>query len=214
MRKGCIKVKLGEPFGQLRSIKEAKRAPDGMRRILCLCLACGTEKPIRLATLRNGHSRTCGCSKVKHRLSHEGMPEYTAWTHMMGRCLNPQHIVYYNYGGRGIKVCDRWHDFAAFLADVGKRPTPEHSLDRYPDNDGDYEPGNVRWATPKEQARNRRDTKMLTYKGETKSLCDFAEEYGIKRITLTIRLRRGWTVKQALTTPVASRRVSRRRRVT
>lgn len=212
MRKPRAKGKRGEIFGQLQVIKEGTRAKDGTRRLLCLCLACGTEKNIRIVTLRNGHSQTCGCSRISHRMSYEGLPEYTAWRHMLGRCLNPQDRVYYNYGGRGIKVCERWHDFALFLEDVGKRPTPEHSLDRHPDNNGDYEPGNIRWATPKEQARNRRDTKMLTYNGETKSLSEFAEEYGIKHVTLTHRLRRGWTVKQALITPVKAKNLPRKMR--
>lgn len=89
-----------------------------------------------------------------------GTPEYDIWRSMNQRCANPNVRNYDNYGGRGIRVCDRWrHDFTAFLADVGYRPSKHHSLDRYPDKNGNYEPGNVRWALPDEQAKNRRTAK-------------------------------------------------------
>lgn len=84
-----------------------------------------------------------------------------------------------NYGGRGITVCERWLSYEAFLADVGERPTAKHTLDRYPNNDGHYEPGNVRWATRKEQARNRRSARMVTIDGETRSAIEWAETAGI-----------------------------------
>ena len=91
---------------------------------------------------------------IRHGLSNS--PEYRIWAGMKSRCYNPKHESFRHYGARGIKVCDRWlHDFLAFLQDVGSRPSPNHSLDRI-ENDGNYEPGNVRWATPAEQLINRR----------------------------------------------------------
>lgn len=85
-------------------------------------------------------------------------PEYQSWLNMRGRCLDPKNNRYFLYGGRGITVDPAWqHDFAAFFSHVGHKPTPKHSLDRHPNPDGHYEPGNVRWATPQEQRRNRRD---------------------------------------------------------
>lgn len=119
---------------------------------------------------------------------------------MKSRCYNPKNIRYANYGARGIKVCDEWiHSFSTFLSDVGKRPSPNHSIDRI-NNDGDYELGNIRWATRKEQALNRSSNRFLTYEGKTKHLGIWAEELGIKRTTLTQRLNAyGWSIEKALT---------------
>jgi hypothetical protein len=85
-------------------------------------------------------------------------PEYRAWCDLRARCNNPNFKQWADYGGRGIKVCDRWASYAAFLADMGRRPSPKHSIDRWPNPDGDYEPGNCRWATRKEQRHNRRSS--------------------------------------------------------
>ena len=84
-------------------------------------------------------------------------PEYISWTNLVQRCTNPKNVSFNNYGGRGITVCERWLKFENFLADMGRRPSAKHSLDRYPDNDGNYEPSNCRWATAKQQAHNSRN---------------------------------------------------------
>lgn len=119
---------------------------------------------------------------------------------MLERCLNPKAISYPRYGGRGITVCDRWQlDFAAFFEDVGLRPTPEHSIDRWPDNDGNYEPGNVRWATKSEQARHRRSSRLVTAFGETLNLVEWSNRKNIPIQTLWNRLDRGIAPEIALT---------------
>lgn len=121
---------------------------------------------------------------------------------MKRRCHSETDDAYPNYGGRGIKVCDQWRNsFAAFLADMGERPSPWHTLDRI-DNDGNYEPGNVRWALRADQNRNTRKNLMLTYNGKTQHLSAWAKETGLKREAIAARLRRGLSVKDALTKPV------------
>jgi hypothetical protein len=125
-----------------------------------ICEACGAAFAVRRFVVVKGDGKFCSnaCSSVKHGENRVGRMtvEYRAWANMKTRCLNPRIWNYDRYGGRGITVCNRWSDsYEAFLADVGRRPSPTHSLDRI-DVNGDYEPGNVRWATPTEQAQNRR----------------------------------------------------------
>ena len=126
----------------------------------CVC-DCGNEKTVDSQSLRVGHTRSCGCifiEMLQSRRKHGsyGTPEYKAWARAIQRCSNNKNISWANYGGRGISVCEEWRrDFGAFLSCVGKRPSSRHSLDRI-DNDGNYEPGNVRWATHSQQMFNRR----------------------------------------------------------
>lgn len=129
-----------------------------------------------------------------------GTPEYIAWSHMRARCLNPNHRQYKDYGGRGIAICEPWEAFEAFLADMGKRPTAGHSLDRR-ENDKGYSPENCRWATKQEQNRNHRGNHVLTFNGESKCIQDWADATGIRHTAIRVRLQRGWTVEKALTTP-------------
>ena len=129
-------------------------------------------------------------------------PLIHVWRQMRGRCNNPNYKCYAHYGGRGIKVCERWASFWNFVADVGERPTPKHKLDRI-DNERGYEPGNVRWVTQKEQLRNQRRNRMLTFQGRTQCLAAWAEELGMGRTVLQKRVVEfGWSVERALTTPV------------
>lgn len=121
------------------------------------------------------------------------------WGDMKGRCLNPAHRNYADYGGRGISICERWLTYENFLADMGERP-PGRSLDRL-NNDGNYEPSNCRWATPKEQARNTRSNRLITYKGETKCMAQWADDLGLPKHTLEQRVAKGWDIEKALTTP-------------
>lgn len=147
----------------MRIVGEAGRDSAHRRRVLCLCV-CGKEFVADAWKVNNGWTKSCGClkSKVvsalrfKHGQSRPHTPEYMAWSLMKNRCLNPNDDRYDRYGGRGISVYQEWIDsFESFFSFMGKRPTAKHSLDRYPNNDGNYEPGNVRWATAIEQRRNQ-----------------------------------------------------------
>jgi hypothetical protein len=127
-------------------------------------------------------------------------PEYKVWQSMLARCRNPNLKVWPLYGGRGIRVCERWHDFAAFIEDMGWRPGANHSLERI-DNDGHYEPGNVRWATTAEQQRNKRTNRFIEYQGERLTREDWAARFNLDPTTLRYRLAQGWPIEKALTEP-------------
>ena len=131
-----------------------------------------------------------------------GSVEYNAWNSMIARCYRLTHHAYNDYGGRGIKVCDRWlESYPNFLEDMGRRPNKGYSLDRKLVN-GNYEPDNCRWATKTEQNRNRRDSNPLLYMGELKTLAEWAEVVNIPRLVLHDRIRRrGWDLDKAMTTP-------------
>ncbi len=120
--------------------------------------------------------------KVRHGNGRRGKrtPEYIAWGHMKSRCYIPTNASYKGHGGRGIIVCDRWlHSFENFLADMGERPSSKHSLDRFPDKNGNYEPSNCRWATPIEQSNNTRRNRIIVFNGQTKTASEWGRELGI-----------------------------------
>lgn len=151
---------VGQRFGRLTVIARAGTRKDRAVYWSCQC-ECGGTTLVVSKHLLSGESQSCGCLKndlLRERSTTHGAtryPEYEIWQAMIGRCSRPASSGYRNYGGRGIAVCERWRDsFEAFLADVGRRPSPLHSIDRI-DNDGNYEPGNVRWATREQQVRNR-----------------------------------------------------------
>lgn len=148
---------VGQRFGRLTVLSREQRNLRGRLQWVCIC-DCGRKVVILEYNLRDGNSKSCGCGReVSHRK--HGLrkaPEYRLWQNMVQRCGNPNNPRYDDYGGRGIRVCARWRkSFAAFYADVGPRPSAKHSIDRI-DNDGNYEPGNVRWATAYQQVHNRR----------------------------------------------------------
>lgn len=135
-----------------------------------------------------------------HKTAENPSREYVIWRNMRARCTNPTDVGFHKYGGRGIAVCAPWlDDFVNFLADMGRCPGPSHSIERI-DNDGNYEPGNCRWATPKEQANNRRSSRYLTFNGEVATMTQWAERVGLKVATLHARLKAGWSEERALTT--------------
>ena len=171
---------------------------------LCKC-SCGKEKVVRGASLKTGTSKSCGCKGHDWCRTHgmEGTSIYNTWAGMLQRCNNKNYHQFHHYGGRGITVCDEWRKFETFYADMGGRPEGR-SLDRI-DNDGNYCKDNCRWATKKEQIRNRRTSTFLTYKGQTLSVSGWAEELGIKRKCLERRIRDGWPTEKALTTPKSGR---------
>lgn len=166
----------------------------------CRC-ECGTKRVVNGAHLRNGKTVSCGCYKVEARTTHglHKHPMYRTWAGMKSRCSNPKDAWYRRYGGRGIKVCERWLDFANFYADVGDRPKG-HTLDRI-DNDGDYTPENVRWATPPQQQETKTQTsRYLTAFGVTRTVDEWADHTGLAKGTIFMRLHRGWSVAKALRT--------------
>lgn len=197
-------LSLEPKFGRLKAIKRVENR-CGRVTFLCKC-DCGGETSVNSNNLTSGAVQSCGClgreigiGVSKHGGSYS--PTYVSWSSMLKRCTNPNFDSYPRYGGRGITVCDRWRDYANFLADMGERPEG-HSLDRYPNNTGNYEPGNVRWATPREQQRNRSDNVLITHGGLTLGLHEWSERTKIDARTIYGRLKADWPVAEALTTPV------------
>jgi len=135
------------------------------------------------------------------------LPERRIYDTMKQRCYNRRHDHYDRYGGRGIVVCERWRkSFAAFLMDMGRRPTPQHTIDRI-DNDGDYEPSNCRWATKKQNCRNRKTSHTITVDGVTRTLVEWSEITGINRHTIAQRIANGLDPKKAVSIrPMRTRR--------
>jgi len=163
--------RIGMRYGRLVVTERAENRNEKSRWV-CQC-DCGNTKTVIAQELESGKTRSCGCFRKEvaaaslrtHGLSHingKTMPEYQAWSGLIQRCENPKNKRFHDYGGRGIKVCERWRiSFADFFADMGLKPSPKHSIDRI-NNDGNYESGNCRWATDAEQRSNKRSIRPRT----------------------------------------------------
>lgn len=205
-----IPIPAGTRFGNLVvvSYSEAGKTPAGktLRRLRCRC-DCGIEKDFSPGNVRNGLSRSCGKCK-SNRLGVENvkkMPEYSSWRAMWKRVTNSKHRFYKFYGGAGISIHPPWASFEVFFEDLGLRPSMGHSLDRI-DNVGNYTPENCRWATRKEQMRNTRYNRIITAKGESRPVAEWAEILGVKPYTLYNRANMGWPDEEIINTPVGVRR--------
>jgi len=205
----------GQLFGKLLVIGPAPNLGSSTRwKVRC---ECGNETLVASLHLRSGRQTACGCQRTSHAtaeihrklatkhgnaagVNKRPSPTYQSWSAMWRRCTCPKSVNYHRYGGKGISVCMRWQDFEMFLADMGERP-PGTSIDRYPNRNGNYEPGNCRWATAAQQARNRDDTKatpdivreirVKMAKGE--SARALAKRFGLSRASVTkINNRESW----------------------
>jgi len=194
----------GQRFGKLLVISfQGREAASRSARWLCWC-DCGKEAIVRSMSLRSGHTSSCGCKKFRGKPIH--VPTYQVWTGIKRRCFKPSASGYQNYGAKGIVVCDRWRNsFTSFLEDMGERPD-RSTIDRI-DNSKGYEPGNCRWATSTEQIRNRRITRWLMFRGETRTLKEWADTFSLGYACVHHRLDMlGWSVEDALTQPANANR--------
>lgn len=171
----------------------------------CQCV-CGQRVIIRSSNLTGRATQSCGClardiSSIRHtKHGKRWSVEYRTWHGIMTRCYKQTDKHWPHYGGRGIKMCERWMSFQNFYEDMGPRPNDKHSIDRI-NTDGNYEPGNCRWATAKEQGRNRRNNKKITFNGETLCVAEWEQKMGVPRNTISSRIRVGWSTERALTEP-------------
>ena len=196
---------VGLEFGLLTVLEMA----SGKNYWLCRC-KCGTEKQVRGDHLKTGKTISCGCERTRlaseraHKL-HEANTKtglsrsrtYNVWSNMKSRCSNPKNLAWSYYGGRGIRVCDRWLNFANFLSDMGI-PKPVLTLERI-NNDGHYEPTNCRWASRKEQQNNRRANHLIEWNNKTQTMAQWAEELGLTFNTFSSRIYSGMLLSKAMT---------------
>lgn len=196
---------VGKKFGRWEVIERSVDYKNGEPQWLCVC-DCGTKRIKRSSQLRASKYLSCGCYQkeviikrlTKHGAAKDGdvTPEYRSWKHMRTRCTNIEYDQYEDYGGRGIKVCDRWlHSFENFFTDMGKRPSLLHTLERK-DNDGNYEPPNCYWGTKAEQSRNKRSNHYIEYNGERMVLRDWSYKIGVHETTILYHLKIGKAFEQ------------------
>ena len=198
---------LGRLFGELTAVSHARTGD----RMLCRC-SCGTEKVARLSHLKSGSVKSCGCLLIRRPKEIHGKHlmgrsrEYKTWNSMVLRCTRTTHAAFSDYGGRGISVCERWsgpNGFQNFFADMGRKPTGL-TIERR-NNDEGYTPANCYWATQREQSNNKRTNVLFTSNGRTSTLAQWASLVGISDNTMRERLKRGWTIDQAIHSPLRQR---------
>lgn len=208
---------VGRRFAAWTVLGVEPRSKGEPARLSCRC-DCGAVVVVDASNVANGVSKrcvACGAMAKSRPLTHGATvggtttPTWESWRGMNERCENPNHRGFKRYGGRGIRVAPRWRaSFGAFLADMGERPSRSHSIDRFPNRDGNYEPGNCRWATMKEQNRNRSSSRMITIDGQTRCVEEWAEHLGVRAGMIHDRLGTGWPDRDAVMTPRGSRRPS------
>jgi hypothetical protein len=201
---------IGQKFGRLIVIQRMNNDKHKKTQWLCKC-NCGKETIIIGSHLKSENTRGCGCLKKEmitqrstihgHAKSNKKSYIYKTWIHMIQRCTNPNDKKYPIYGNRGITICKRWMKFLNFLKDMSEPPTNKHSIDRI-NNNGNYCKSNCRWATRKEQARNTRKNRLISFNGKIQCMSAWAEELYIDKSTLWSRLNSGWSIEKALTTPI------------
>lgn len=202
----------GARFGRLEVLSVSEDGSPSRTKWLCRC-DCGADTVVRADALASGATQSCGCLQkelaaeklLKRTLTHgdAASREHAIWRSMKNRCLNPKTPDFQWYGRRGIRVCDTWRNsYEAFVADMGRAPTPKHSIDRI-DNDGDYSPENCRWATRREQGNNKRNNRKIEYGGQIYTLSELARKAGLKVTTLIMRLDQyHWPIEQAVEAPL------------
>jgi len=198
----------GNKYGRLKVLEKADKS-KGQIRWLCKC-DCGKETIVQGGHLREGNTTSCGCfaneilgNRVRTHGA-KGTPEYKTWLAMNARCNNPNTSNYDHYGGRGVLVCDRWTNFENFYQDMGPRPEGT-TIDRENSN-GNYEPGNCRWATSTEQARNKRNTRLLMVDGKQVPLVEECEKLGVSSQLVYRRMKRGMSFEKAVNKPSPTQR--------
>lgn len=199
----------GQRFERLLVLGRSAEKRGNCTQAMWLCRCdCGKEIVTYGNTLRNGATKSCGCFSVDHCRKNfsthkmTGTPEHKAWSSMIKRVTNPSPKDAHRYAGRGITVCDWWLEFENFYADMGPRPSPNHSVERK-NNDGNYEPGNCRWATKLEQMGNRSNNRYVVYRGERMHFNEAVRRAGVvKRTTAARRFNiMGWSLEDSLETP-------------
>lgn len=196
----------GHRFNKLRVLRkgEPKVGPSGRAVVRWDCVCdCGNTTIVSTQKLKSGHTTSCGCvmrSRLIEAQTTHGMVgtrTYRIWNGMRTRCNNPNDPKFHLYGGAGVRITERWDNFANFFADMGEAPAGM-SIDRFPDRDGDYAPGNCRWATPSEQNNNLRTTRFFIWNGERRSLTQWCDHLGISRGALNARLFNGQSFDYAV----------------
>lgn len=192
----------GRVVGHLTILRRSDKNKFGKTWWICQC-SCGRTKTIVGSSLSSERTQTCGQCIIREDTGNRfrkhgktGTRVYRLWKAMMTRCYNPNAINYHNYGGRGIRVCDRWMDFSNFYADMGE-PAAGMTLDRI-DNSTGYGPSNCRWATLLEQQNHRRNNRKLTLNGETRNVSEWARHLGMHATTIHVRLGKGWPLERVL----------------